>query len=202
MAFRKTLSWAVIGFALTGAAYGQVPAPGVADPVILDPVIGAPGIPAQGDPAPGITDGTIIRNGQIKTETATDAPTTEVDAAATAEVPQNSNATTNLNPLGATFDSNTTDRLIIHQGFNNQSDNSGQVSHSAARPIYGMSSNAAHSGGMEANPGYIGGAATYGNNSYPGQACCGGSVHASQCGCGHHHGGHHHGGRRHRRCCR
>ena len=192
MAFRKTLSWAVIGFALTGAAYGQVPAPGVADPVILDPVIGAPG-----DPAPGITDGTIIRNGQIKAETPTDAPTTGVDAAATAEVPQNSDATTNLNPFGATFDSNTTDRLIIHQGFNNQSDNSGQVSHSAARPIYGMSSNAAHSGGMEANPGYIGGAATYGNNSYPGQACCGGSVHASQCGCGHHHGG-----RRHRRCCR
>ena len=192
MALRKTLSWAVIGFALTGAAYGQVPAPGVADPVI--PV---PGIPAPNDPAPGITDGTIIRNGQTKTATATDAPTTEVDSAATAEVPQDSNATTNLNPFGATFDSNTTDRLIIQQGFNNQSDNSGQVSHSAARPIYGMSSNDAHSGGMEANPGYIGGAATYGNNSYPGQACCGGSVHASQCGCGHHHGG-----RRHRRCCR
>ena len=192
MALRKTLSWAVIGFALTGAAYGQVPAPGVADPVI--PV---PGIPAPNDPAPGITDGTIIRNGQTKTATATDAPTTEVDSAATAEVPQDSNATTNLNPFGATFDSNTTDRLIIQQGFNNQSDNSGQVSHSAARPIYGMSSNDAHSGGMEANPGYIGGAATYGNNSYPGPACCGGSVHVQQCCSGHHHGG-----RRHRRCCR
>ena len=293
MALRKTVvdsfSWAVMGFALTGAAYGQVAAPGIPDPGIADP-----GIPDPGIADPGITDGSIIRNGQIKTETATEAPTPAVDAAATADVnvknnvdntnagaqtsgdQTGSNATTNLNPFGATFDSNTTDRLIIqdlqansvasrfglqagdriielngqtytdlnqfdrdlaqlngntdmpityerngkrytksfrmssqnpqqtynehtygNQGFNNQSHNSGQVSHSAARPMYGMPSNNGYSGGMEPNPGFMGGAAAYGNHSYHGQVCCGGPVHAQQCGSGHHHGG-----RRHRRCCR
>jgi len=268
MALRKTVvnsfSWAVMGFALTGAAYGQVA-------------------------EPGITDGSIVRDGQIETETVTEAPTPAVDSAATAEanlknnananvgvnglnnpstVAQASNATTNLNPFGATFDSNSTDRLIIqdmqansaasrlglqagdriiefngqtytdvnqfdrdlvqlrngntdipityerngmrytksfrmssqnpqqtyneptygNQGLNNQSHNSGQVSHSAARPMYGMG----------ANPGHGGGAAAYGNNSYQGQACCGGPVHEQQRGSGRHHGGRRH----HRRCCR
>lgn len=280
MALRKTFSWAVMGFALTGAAYGQVAAPGVAAPGVA-----APGVAAPGAASPGITDGSIIRDGQIKTETVTEAPTPAVDAAAAADVnvknnvdntnagaqtsgdQTGSNATTNLNPFGATFDSSTTDRLIIqdlqansaasrlglqagdriielngqtytdvdqfdrdlarlngntdvpityerngmrytksfrmssqnpqqtyneptygNQGFNNQSHNSGQLSHSAARPMYGM----------EANPGYSGGAAAYGNNSYQGQACCGGPVHVQQCGCGHQHGGRRH----HRRCCR
>ena len=126
MALRKTvigsISWAVMGFALTGAALGQVAAPGIAEPGVVDP-----GIPDPGTPAPAITDGTIIRDGQIKTDTVTEAPTTAVDAAATAESnvknnagvdnpstdPQDSNATSNLNNFGATFDSNATDRLII-----------------------------------------------------------------------------------------
>ena len=299
MVVRKTavnsLSWAVMGFAFTGAAYGQVA-------------------------VPEIGDGSIIRDGQIQTDTVTVAPAPAVDAATSAAadvknnvdsavsdaqksevqagsratlgtdgqkidssvksnvnadanalsnpstVPLGSNAANNVNPFGATFDSNTTDRLIIRDlqansvasrlglqagdriiglngqtyndvsqfdrelaqlngntdmpiiyerngirytknfrlssqnaqqtyggsthgnpGSNDQSYSSEQVSHSVARPMYGM----------EPNQGYPGGTATYGSNSYPGQACCGGSVYAQQCGSGHHHGG-----RRHRRCCR
>lgn len=118
MALRKLVSWAVVGFAITGAAYGQVPAPGLAAPGLAPPGGAAPNVAA-----PEITDGSIIRNGQIDTETATEAQT----PAASAEVKVNNtnfgdqrsgdqnrgNATTNSNPFGATFDSNTTDRLII-----------------------------------------------------------------------------------------
>ena len=146
MVVRKTVvnsfSWAVMGFALTGAAYGQVV-------------------------VPEIGDGSIIRDGQIKTDTVTEAPAPGVDAAASAAadvktnvdntisdaqksdvqagsgatvgadgqkvdssvksnvnadvnglsnpstVPLGSNGTNNVNPFGATFDSTTTDRLII-----------------------------------------------------------------------------------------
>jgi len=276
MALRKSVSWAVVGFAITGAAYGQVPAPGIP----------APGGAAPNVAAPGITDGSIVRNGQIETETATEAPTPAAAAAVNVDITNSgaqtsgdqngSNATTNLNPFGATFDSNSTDRLIIqnlqansaasrlglqagdriielngqtytdvnqfdrdlaqlnantdvpiiyerngmrytksfrmsaqnpqqrynepaygNQDFRNQSDNAGQLSHSAARPMYGTPSNGAHRGGMEPNQGYHGGAAAYGNHSWQGQVCCGAPVYVEQCGVGHHHGG-----RRHRRCCR
>ncbi|MEJ7590026.1 MAG: PDZ domain-containing protein [Planctomycetaceae bacterium] len=268
----NAFSWAVMGFALTGAAYGQVAVPDIAD-------------------------GSIIRDGQISTETVDEAPAPAVDAAASAEVdvnglnnpstgPQGSNRTNNGNLFGATFDSNSTNRLIIrdlqansaasrlglqagdriigfngqtytdvnqferdlgrlngntdmpiiyerngmrytknfrmssqndqqtyngpaygNQGSNTQSYNSGQESHSAARPIYGMPSNSGYLGGMDPNQGYAGGAAACGNNSYQSQACCVGSVNIEQCCSGHHdggrhQGGHHHGGRRHRRCCR
>ena len=146
MVVRKTVvnsfSWAVMGFALTGAAYGQVV-------------------------VPEIGDGSIIRDGQIKTDTVTEAPAPGVDAAASAAadvktnvdntisdaqksdvqagsgatvgadgqkvdssvksnvnadvnglsnpstVPLGSNGPNNVNSFGATFDSNTTDRLII-----------------------------------------------------------------------------------------
>ncbi len=319
MVLRKTMvnsfSWAVMGFALTGAAYGQVAVPDIAD-------------------------GSIIRDGQIETDTVNEAPAPAVDAAASADVdgknqvdntnagaqtngvqadsnanvgtdgqevdsslnpnanadvnglnnrstgPQGSNRTNNGNLFGATFDSNSTNRLIIrdlqansaasrlglqagdriigfngqtytdvdqferdlgglngntdmpiiyerngmrytknfrmssqndqqpyngpaygNQGSNTQSYNSGQVSHSAARPIYGMPSNSGYLGGMDPNQGYGCGAAAYGNNSHQSQACCVGSVNIEQCCSGHHdggrhQGGHHHGGRRHRRCCR
>lgn len=313
MALRKTVvgsfSWAVMGFALTGAAFGQVTPPGVgapgvadpglADPGLADPGVRAPGAAAPGIADPGIADGTIIRNGQIDTQTETEAQTPAVDAGAEADAnvqnnlnntnagaqargDQNrSNATANSNPFGATFDSSTADRLIIRdlqanspasrlglqagdriiefngrtysdvnefdrdlgqwnnnsdipivyerngmrytknfrmssqntqqtyndagngtQGFGNQSYNAGQLSHSADRPVYGMPSNGAYSGGMEQNQGYHGGAAGCGNNSSQSQVCCGGPVIVQQCGYGHRHGGHRHGGRRHQRCCR
>lgn len=142
----NSFSWAVMGFALTGAAYGQVA-------------------------VPDIGDGSIVRDGQIQTDTVTEAPAPAVDAAASAaasadvdvknsvdntisgaqksDVQAGSNATlgtggqkvdssvnsnvnaglnglgdsataqvgangtNNVSPFGATFDSNTTDRLII-----------------------------------------------------------------------------------------
>jgi C-terminal processing protease CtpA/Prc len=175
-----------------------------------------------------------------------------------ANASQNSNATTNANPFGATFDSNTTDRLIIqnlqpnstasrlglrtgdriigfngqtytdvnqfdrdlnqlngnsdvpfiyerngqrftqpfrmsasngqqtygssdngNQGWSDQSGSIGQISYSANRPVYGMSSSSG-----------------YGSGSSYGSACCSVNRHHN------HHNAYYQVGRRHRHHCR
>lgn len=160
MVFKKTvmnsISWAAMGFALTGAAYGQEV-----------PNITAPGATTPGVAEPGITDGTITRNGNLNADAAIDAQAPDVDVESSAagnanrnrvntdagaqinrvqadadgtvrtpgqnndstinsnvnagangaqnraNISQNSRGSANLNPFGATFDTNSTDRLII-----------------------------------------------------------------------------------------
>ena len=294
----NSFSLAVMGIALSGVAVGQVAVPGVGNgnvgsDVQVDvnaaansaaPAVDAatsanvnansnvntiPGAQINGVQA-GV-DAAARTNGQNINSDVQSNTNAGVDALQNrANLSQNSNATTNANPFGATFDSGTTDGLIIqnlqpnstasrlglrtgdriigfngqtytdvnqfdrdltqlngnsdvpfiyerngqrftqpfrmsasngqqtygeptygNQGLNAQSGNGGQISHSANRPIYGVSSHNGYPGDMHHGQGYVGVTGS-GNGSYHGAACC--SVQ--------HHRGHHHSGRRNRHCCR
>ena len=141
MFLRKTvgnsLSLAVMGLALSGVAVGQVAVPGagngnVGSDVQVDVNATAPtvdaatsanvdansnvntipgaqinGVQAGTDAAARTNDQNINSDVQSNTNAGVDALQNR------ANLSQNSNATTNANPFGATFDSSTTDRLII-----------------------------------------------------------------------------------------
>jgi membrane-associated protease RseP (regulator of RpoE activity) len=309
----NSFSLAVMGLALSGVAVGQVAVPGVGNGNVGSDVqvdvnaaanAAAPAVDAatsanvnansNANTIPGAqinggeagVDAAARTNGQNINSEVQSNTNAGVDALQNrANVSQNSNTTVNANPFGATFDSSTTDRLIIqnlqpnstasrlglrtgdriigfngqtytdvnqfdrdlnqlngnsevpfiyerngqrftqrfrmsssngqqtygepnygNQGWNGQAGNFGQISHSASRPIYGVSSHNGYTGDMHHGQGYVGVTGS-GSGSYHGSACCGEPVHSQQC-CsvqhhrGHYHRGHHHSGRRHRHCCR
>ncbi len=150
MIVRKTVvnsfSWAVMGFALTNAAYGQVAVPQTGDGGIVrdgqinaDTDIEAPGRVGDASVDAAASAATDVQN--TVDSAVSDAQKNDVQAggratldtdgqkvdsslnsnvnagvnglrdSATAQV--RSNGTNNVNPFGTTFDSNTTDRLII-----------------------------------------------------------------------------------------
>ncbi len=305
MFLRKTVensfSLAVMGLALSGVAVGQVAVPGVGNANIGSDVQVDANAAANAT-APAVdaaTSANVNANSNVNTIPGAQINGVQagVDAAARtngqnvnsdvqsntnagADALQNSNATTNANLFGATFDSSTTDRLIIQnlqpnsaaarlglrtgdriigfngqtytdvnqfdrdltqlngnsdvpfiyerngqrftqrfrmsasngqqtfnspgygsQGWNAQSGNFGQISDSAGRPIYGMSSHNGYTGDMHHGQGYVGVTGS-GSGSYHGSACCGESVHSHQCCSLNRHHGHYQVGRRHRHNCR
>jgi len=141
MFFRKTVensfSLAVMGFALSGVAVGQVAVPGVGNgnvgsEVQVDGNAAAPAVDAAtsadvnansnvntipGAPANGVqadVNAAARTNSQNINSDVQSNTNAGVGASQNrANASQNSNATTNANPFGATFDSRTSDRLII-----------------------------------------------------------------------------------------
>lgn len=137
----NTFSLAVIGLALSGVAVGQVAGPGIGngnvDPdaqIDADAAANAtvPAVEAAAstdvdvDSNVNTVPGAQINKDQVGVDAATaingrdissdvqSNTNTQVDALQNrANVSQNSSATANANPFGATFDSTTTDRLII-----------------------------------------------------------------------------------------
>lgn len=122
MLFRKTVensfSLAVMGLALSGVAVGQVAVPGVGNgnvgsDVQVDVNAAANAAAPAVDAAPSAN---VNANSNVNTIPGAQINGVQagVDALQNrANVSQDSNATINANPFGATFDSNSTDRLII-----------------------------------------------------------------------------------------
>ena len=305
----RSFSVAVIGLALSSVAVGQVAGPGLGngsvDPdaqidadatadAAVPPVDAAASVDVNANSNVGKTLGTQTGEVQsgIDATPRTNRPNinsnvqSNANAEATAqqnrvEESQALNAAASENPFGATFDSRTTDRLVIqnlqpnstatrlglqagdriigfngqtyndvsqfdrdlaqldrnsdtpiiyerngqrftqrfrmppsdvHQTYNAQTDgnqgwngNSGQFgqgSHSLNRPVYGVSSSSNYSAGMHQGQSYMGNATGSGSGSYYGSACCGDSMPVAQAYSGHYQHRQHHGGRRHRNRCR
>ncbi len=145
MFLRKTVensfSLAVMGFALSGVAVGQIAVPGVGNGNVGSDV--QVGVNAAANAAPpavdAATSANVNANGNVNTIPGAQVNGVQADVNAAgstngqniksdvksntnvgvgalqnrANAAQNSNATTNANPFGATFDSSTSDRLII-----------------------------------------------------------------------------------------
>jgi membrane-associated protease RseP (regulator of RpoE activity) len=295
MFLRKTVensfTLAVMGLALSGVAVGQVAVPGAGNGNVggnvqadvnaatnaATPAVDAatsanvnadsnvntnPGAQVSGDAAARVNGQNI--NSDVQSDINAGVNSLQNDE----NVTQTSNAATNANPFGATFDASNSDRLIIRNlqpnsvasrlglqagdriiGFNGQtytdvnqfdrdltqlngtsevpfiyerngqrftqrlrmstgngqSGSTGQISYSANRPVYGVSSSNGDTGDMQQTQSYadVNG---YGNGSGDGSACCGQAVSTQQYCCVTRHHGHHrayqHVGRRHRHNCR
>lgn len=295
----KAFSVAAIGLAVSGIAVGQVAGPGLGNGSVdpdaqIDAESTAKAAAAADVNATSNVDQTRgtqtdeIRSGidataQKNRQNINSDAQSNINAEANARNnrvggSQTSNASTNSNPFGATFDSRTTDRLVIENlqpnstaarlglqagdriiGFNGQTYNDisefdrdlaqldrnsdtpivyerngqrftqrfrmleadgqqthnappfgsqdwngqvGQGTHSANRPVYGLSSNNGYSDGMYHGQDQQGVTIGNYNGSQYGSACCGEVIQVRHAYGGYRQHGRYHGGRRHRNRCR